>query len=78
MSRPPLFTDDELRRISVPTLLLFGEHEVINSVDAVIKRAARLPPNFHIEIIPNAGHALDYDQPEIVNPRIVKFLRDGV
>lgn len=78
MSRPPLFTDDELHRISVPTLLLFGEHEVIYSVDAVIKRAARLPPNFHVEIIPNAGHALDYDQPEIVNPRIVKFLREGV
>lgn len=77
MNRPPLFTDDELRQISAPTLLLFGEHELVYNINAIIKRVQHLPANFHTEVIPNAGHALDYDQPEIVNARIVKFLRDG-
>lgn len=77
MERPPMFTDDELRQISAPTLLLYGEREVVYDLNAIRKRAARLPSNFRIEAIPNAGHVLDYDQPEAVSARIVKFIRDG-
>lgn len=76
-TRPPLFTDDELRQISAPTLLLYGEEDVVYDMNAIRKRAARLPANFHVEVIPNAGHVLDYDQPEAVSARIVKFIRDG-
>ena len=72
-----MFTDDELRQISVPTLLLYGEQEVGYDMAAIRKRSARLPTNFHVELIPNAGHVLDYDQPVAVCARIVKFIRDG-
>jgi pimeloyl-ACP methyl ester carboxylesterase len=75
--RPPMFTDDELRQIRAPTLLLYGEQEVGYDVNAVRERVARLPTNFHVEVIPNAGHVLDYDQPETVCARIIKFIRDG-
>jgi pimeloyl-ACP methyl ester carboxylesterase len=75
--RPPMFTDDELRQIRAPTLLLYGEQEVGYDVNAVCERVARLPTNFHVEVIPNAGHVLDYDQPETVCARIIKFIRDG-
>ena len=74
--RPPMFTDDELRQIGAPTLLLYGEQEVGYDMNALRKRAARLPANFQIELIPNAGHLLDYDQPEAVSARIVKFIRN--
>lgn len=76
MSRPPVFTDEELRRITAPTLLLYGEHDAVYDLNAIRKRAARLPGNFHFEIIPNAGHVLDYDQPEAVSVRILKFILD--
>ena len=72
-----MFTDDELRQISAPTLLLYGEQDVVYDLNAIRKRAARLPANFHIEVIPNAGHVLDYDQPEAVSARVVEFIRDG-
>lgn len=75
--RPPLFTDGELRQISALTLLLYGEQDVVYNLSAIRKRAAHLPANFHIDVIPNAGHILDYDQPEAVSARIVKFIRDG-
>ncbi len=74
--RPPMFTDDALRQIGAPTLLLYGEQEVGYGMNAIRKRAARLPANFHLEVIPNAGHVLDYDQPEAVSARIVKCIRD--
>ena len=76
--RPPMFTDDELRQISAPTLLLYGEQEVGYALKAICERAARLPANFRLELIPNAGHLLDHDQPEAVSARIVGFVRDGM
>lgn len=72
--RPPMFTDDELRQISAPTLLLYGEQEVVYDLNAIRKRGARLPANFHIEAVPNAGHILDHDQPKAVSARIAKFI----
>ncbi len=74
----PDFTDDELRRISAPTLLIWGEYEAAYNVAKATHRATRFIPNVCVEVIPNAGHTVSDDQPEIVNSRIVKFLRDGV
>jgi pimeloyl-ACP methyl ester carboxylesterase len=74
--RPPTFTDNELSRISAPTLLLYGEQEPVYSLEAIRRRAERLPANFRIEVVPHAGHALDHDQPEAVSARIAHFIKD--
>jgi pimeloyl-ACP methyl ester carboxylesterase len=68
------FTDDELRRISAPTLLLWGEYEATYNVAKATARAKRLIPNISVEVIPNAGHTVSDDQPQLVNARIVEFL----
>ena len=73
-SRVPDFTDDELRQISAPTLLLWGEHEAAYNVEKATRRATRLIPNVCVEVILNAGHAVSDDQPAIVNSRIIEFL----
>ncbi|MBA3073976.1 MAG: alpha/beta hydrolase [Anaerolineae bacterium] len=78
LMKPPMFTDDKLRQISAPTLLLFGEQEVVYDMNAIRMRTAHLPNNFEVDVIPNAGHVLDYDQPEAVSERIVKFIRNGI
>lgn len=72
---PPVYTDDELRRVKAPTLLLLGEREVIYDPRAALRRAANLIPNIEAAIIPGAGHALTLDQPEIVNVRMLEFLK---
>jgi pimeloyl-ACP methyl ester carboxylesterase len=78
ISRPPMLADDELRGIRVPALLLFGQYEVLYNANAVIKRVQRLSASLRIEVIPGAGHVLSDDQPQVVDARILKFLKDGV
>lgn len=74
MYLPPVFTDDELRQLSVPTLLMLGDREVIYDYAAAFNRAKKFIPNLETALIPNAGHALNFDQPELVNARLLKFL----
>jgi hypothetical protein len=38
-------------------------------------RARKLIPNIQTAIIPGAGHALNFDQPELVNARLLEFLK---
>lgn len=75
MYLPPVCTDEELRQITAPTLLLLGDHEVIYNYSAALNRATNLIPYIETTIIPGAGHALSFDQPEIVNTRILEFLK---
>jgi pimeloyl-ACP methyl ester carboxylesterase len=68
------FNDDELKGIQKPVLLLFGEYEVCNDYKAVIERAKVLINNLRYEVIPNAGHGLQGDNPDIINKLIIDFL----
>jgi pimeloyl-ACP methyl ester carboxylesterase len=76
-SRVPDFTDDEVRRISAPTLLIWGQHEAAYNIAKATERARRLISDLCVEVIPNAGHTVSDDQPEIVDSRIVAFLTGG-
>jgi pimeloyl-ACP methyl ester carboxylesterase len=71
---PPVSTDEELKQIRASTLLLIGEREVIYNPITAIKRAVKLIHRIEADIIPGAGHALNIDQPETVNQRILAFL----
>jgi len=74
---PHVFSNEELRQIQAPVLLLVGDHEVIYSPDAVIRRAIRFVPNLKARIVPNANHCAQYTAPEFVNRKIAEFLGDG-
>jgi pimeloyl-ACP methyl ester carboxylesterase len=74
MVLPPVFTDDELRRLRVPTLLLLGDREVVYDYQAALQRATRLIPGIQVQVIPGAGPALNFDQPDLVNRHILEFL----
>ncbi|MBL8046065.1 MAG: alpha/beta hydrolase [Anaerolineales bacterium] len=74
MYLPPNFTDEQLRQIRTPTLLMLGDGEVIYDYKAALSRAQKFIPNLQTALIPNAGHALNFDQPEMVNARILEFL----
>jgi pimeloyl-ACP methyl ester carboxylesterase len=71
-----VFSDDVLREITMPTLLLIGEHEVIYQPkpQRVLERARRLIPHIEAELIANGIHLFPVDQAEATNARMLKFL----
>jgi pimeloyl-ACP methyl ester carboxylesterase len=73
--RATVFSDEELRQVHTPTLLLIGGRSVIYNPDRALRRATRLMPNLEAEIIPDASHALNAEKAEIVNEHILQFLR---
>ncbi|KUP32487.1 alpha/beta fold hydrolase [Bacillus halotolerans] len=75
---PYVFTDEELKSVKVPILLLLGEHEVIYDPHSALQRASLLVPGIEAEIIKNAGHVLSLEQSETINERILSFLEQPV
>jgi pimeloyl-ACP methyl ester carboxylesterase len=71
---PTVYTDEELKQIEMPALLLIGGGEKIYNPKKAIDRAQRWMPDLTAEIIPNVGHTLNMEQPEIINARILDFL----
>jgi len=73
---PPVFSDEVLKQIKTPILLLIGEREVIYRPERVIERATRLVPGLCAEIVPSANHFAAQSNPTWVNDRILQFLRE--
>lgn len=74
---PDVYTDEELRRIEAPALLLIGDQEVLYKPQAAMARATRLLKQVQTGIIPDASHALTLEQPEAVNRAIRAFLKQN-
>ncbi len=69
-----VFSEVELTGISVPTLFIVGENEVIYDPVAAIEKVNQLMPNVETKMVPNAGHLVSMEQPALVNEHILKFL----
>lgn len=67
------FSDDELKSITNPVLVLIGDHDVINS-DESLERANKYLAKSKTQIIKDAGHFLSIDQAKIVNDAMIIFL----
>lgn len=73
----PVATDDDLRRVNTPTLILLGNREVIYDYRRAISRASRLMAHLETTVVPGASHTVSLDQPELVNERILDLLRSA-
>jgi pimeloyl-ACP methyl ester carboxylesterase len=71
---PTVPKDDDLKNLSVPTMLLVGEQEVIYNGRKAVERANRLIPNIKAELIPQASHCLTMEKADDVNRLLVEFL----
>ncbi len=67
--------DKDLRSIKVPTLFLVGENERLYSAQEAVQRLNRVAPHIKAEIIPDAGHNLTFVQAEMVNRKVLDFLK---
>jgi pimeloyl-ACP methyl ester carboxylesterase len=72
---PTLFSDDQLRAMRVPTLLLIGDHEVICDPAAALARARELFPDVQGELVPRSSHNMCVSQHRIVDARVLAFLK---
>lgn len=61
-----------IQRIQVPMLLMIGDRGVV-SLDTA-RELQSLNPLLHYQLIPDAGHGLPYDKPEIAAAAIRTFL----
>jgi len=61
-----------LAQIGVPVLILNGELDKANRREEAAFAAAA--PNARVEIIRNAGHACNIEQPDAYNQRVLAFL----
>ncbi len=71
----PVWTDAEWAELTVPTLFLVGEHETIYDAAKAVERLKRVAPQVASEIIPGAGHDLTIAQAEMVDRKILEFVK---
>jgi pimeloyl-ACP methyl ester carboxylesterase len=74
LGSPPRVDDADLMRLSAPTIVLVGAHEVFSDPKAVVARARMLPDLRAGEILPAAGHAMTLDLGTALDERIRAFL----
>lgn len=72
---PRTFRDDELARLTMPTLLLVGDHELLYDAQAAVARAKGVLPSGDVELIRDCNHAVVSDQTARVSARLSAFLR---
>jgi pimeloyl-ACP methyl ester carboxylesterase len=62
-----------MRRIDVPTLILWGEREPV-MLPSTLEGTEEWVPDVRIEKIPRAGHFVQHDAVERVNQSLLEFL----
>ncbi|MGW7482057.1 alpha/beta fold hydrolase [Nonomuraea muscovyensis] len=70
---PPAYTDEQVRELSVPVQVLLGARSALHDAQAVAARLAEIAPSWRVEIVPDTGHALPVEAPDLVIERILAF-----
>ena len=73
--QPAVVSDEALRMMKVPTLLLIGEQEVTSNPAKALERARHLMPAFEGELVPECRHDMSSSRHEIVDARVLTFLK---
>lgn len=77
LPNPRVLRDDELRRLTMPTLVMIGDQEKIYPAAAALARAQALIPGVKTVTIPDASHDLMFAQPARVNAALRSFLGEA-
>lgn len=70
--KEPSIAPTQLSRISAPTLILAGDHDVIR-LEHIVAIFNHLP-NGQLGIFPNSTHMVPYDDPALFNATVERFL----
>lgn len=72
---PKVMSDKELQSIQVPTLVLIGANEKTYAPQKAVQRLYKVAPQMQVETIPQAGHDLSFAQADMVNRKVLEFLK---
>jgi pimeloyl-ACP methyl ester carboxylesterase len=72
---PTVLSDEDLQNIRVPALFLVAENEKLYSAREAVRRLNSVAPRIETGIIPGAGHDLTFVQADLVNRKILEFLK---
>lgn len=76
--RPPLRTPNtpaKLASIRVPTLLIAGGMDLVTPSGAIRLYSRHLTAPHEFAVVPEAGHVLVWEQPEVFNRILIEFLQ---
>lgn len=71
---PRRMSDRDLGAIHTPTSLLVGARSPVNDAARVAERVRHLIPDVQVEIVPDAGHTLPMEQPELFTDCVLRFV----
>jgi pimeloyl-ACP methyl ester carboxylesterase len=71
---PAVVSDEALRAMKVPTLLLIGGQEVIADPARALERARRLIPDVEGDLVAGCRHDMCASRHDIVDARVLEFL----
>ena len=71
---------ENLRRIGAPLQVLLGEHDTVlyPSHEERIRAMRMAAPHLRLDMIPGAGHWMQYERSETVNRVLLEFLTEGL
>jgi len=72
MEKYPNFTQEQLKQIKIPVLVVSGDHDLIK-LDHTVSLFTSLPHS-QLFIVPGASHFELIEQPELINSEIIQFL----
>ncbi len=72
MVKEPNIDPTLLERITAPTLVMAGDHDVVRTEHTV--GIFRHLPNAQLAILPNSTHMVPFDAPELFNSTVERFL----
>ncbi|TYB60259.1 alpha/beta hydrolase [Nonomuraea sp. PA05] len=65
--RLPVFPDDDLRRLTMPMLVIAGDRDALLDTRATRRRLARTTPTADVRVLPGTGHLLPPQTREIMS-----------
>jgi len=74
-----LFSDRTIAfpKIKSPTLVIWGEQDAALSKDLIVDAQEFVDASYSIKHLPNCGHWVQLEEPEIVNRYILEFLKNS-
>ena len=74
---PAAVSDEQLRTLQVPTLLLYGEADRRSPPEVVARDLHAKIPGSRLVVMPGVGHQCDMEAPDRFNAEVRSFLRSG-
>jgi non-heme chloroperoxidase len=70
------FTED-LKKMSVPTLIMHGDDDQVVPIDDSARRSAKLIKNATLKVYPGAPHGMAQTMHEQINADLLAFIKEG-